>query len=90
MKKYRNTCGCLSVSTETAANLEKEEAERYYCHGQIYLNESNHLTYICQRTSNQFTNFIRMDGRQLIVPTETLGTFLPDVASEGMAIRRIK
>ena len=90
MKKDRNTCGCLSISTEAAAKLEKEAAERYYCHGQIYFNESDRRTYICQKKSDEFTYFIRLDGRQLIVPTETLGTFLPDVASEGMAIRRIK
>lgn len=41
MKKYRNTCGCLSISTEAAAKLKKEAAERYYCHGQIYFNESD-------------------------------------------------
>ena len=49
MKKYRNTCGCLSISTEAAAKLEKEAAERYYCHGQIYFNESDRRTYICQK-----------------------------------------
>lgn len=89
MKQYRDSHGSLFSSLEAIANLTQEKAETYYMHGQMYLNESDQRTYICQRTSEQFTSFIRMDGRQIIVPTEKLGTFLPDVASEGMAIRKI-
>ena len=72
----------LFSSVGAIANLTQEKAKTYYIHGQIYLNKSD------QRTSDQFTHFIRMDGHQIILPTESLGTFLPAVASKGLAIRK--
>ena len=89
MKQYRDDHGRLFSSVEAIANLTQEKAETYYIHGQVYLNESDQRTYICQRTSDQVTHFIRMDGYQIIVPTKRLGTFLPDIASEGMAIQKV-
>lgn len=81
--------GCLTVSTEELANLTLAEAKEYYqdgmyyvCSGKLYIFSEEDTCFIESGTGS-WLHTIKVDA-------EALGTFLPDVASEGLSFEKAK
>lgn len=95
MKRFRDSAGQLAIDSNKVAALTLAEAEAYYCTGGVYWHQGR--PYVCTRWTENNTECIRFDycGKQegrflqhLYCIPEKMGTFLPDVASEGLAIIR--
>lgn len=86
MKRYRNEKGNLTISIEQIAKETVTEAAAYYQIGGIYLNATDKREYVYISKDEYLAQFKSSDGRNLFIPTDRLGTFLPDVASEGMEL----
>jgi|GEM_PF-908295 len=94
MKRYRDENGKLTISTRELAKLTYDEANTYYKHGAKYTHDGK--IYVCHRFKDENANeklqevqFTSEDGHNLVCDPEKLGTFLPDVASDGMEIVKI-
>lgn len=89
--RYRNENGQLTVSLAELAELTKTEGAAYYQVGEKYYFECDEKEYECTGSCDEtdmLMRFISADGVGLGIPKVALGTFLPDVASEGMALVR--
>lgn len=80
-KRFRDTKGRLTASPGDIARVTSQEAADYYHSGALYLYQGREYTYDPDQAC-----FHSFDGYRLFVAPETLGTFLPDVASEGSEI----
>lgn len=83
MKRHRNEKGKLTRSIE---EIEKEtfaEAKKYYRLGGIYFNNADKREYVLIENDEILAHFKSFEGYNLFVPAGSLGTFLPDVATEG-------
>lgn len=85
-KRYRDERGQFTMSVKQIAKETAAEAARYYQIGGIYLSAENGKEYVYISTDEVLGHFQSFDGRNLFIPTDRLGTFLPDVASEGMEL----
>ena len=86
MKRYRNEKGQLTISIEQIKKETAAEAANYYRPGSIYLNREDGREYVyCtpEPGDGELAHFQSFDGYNLFIPLGSLGTFLPDVASEG-------
>ena len=86
MKRYRNDQGNLIKSIEQIKKETVAEAMHYYKPGSIYLYKEDGQEYVyCtpEPGDGELAHFLSFDGRNLFIPVDSLGTFLPDVASEG-------
>lgn len=89
MKKYRCESGQLTV---TLGQIKKEtaaEAASYYRPGSIYQNAADGREYVYLLPTpgdGELAHFQSFDGYNLFIPVDSLGTFLPDVASDGMEL----
>lgn len=86
MKRYRDASGKLTrriadICRETAA-----EAIEYYQEGRSY-DYQGHVYDLLE--IGELAHFASADGYNLFIPPERLGTFLPDVASDGNEITAI-
>ena len=74
-----------AIRTETA-----EEARNYYQIGDKYIfaNDSRVYTYIMN--NDEIAQFQSPDGFTFLIPLESLGMYLPDVASVGMELTRVE
>ena len=80
MKRYRDENGQLTM---TLAQLKQEtaaEAAAYYHIGGIYFNFADFNEYVMIEAGT-LAHFQSFDGKNLFIPSDSLGTFLPDVAS---------
>lgn len=90
--RFRDEHGHLTVSVRELAELTKEEGVAYYKEGERYWFQCDECEYLCEGThgdTGELLYFKRKDGGELGVPVKACGTFLPDVASEGMALVRM-
>lgn len=86
MKRYRDENGNLTKSIEQVKKETAPEAMDYYKPGSIYLYKEDGREYVyCipEPGDGELVHFLSFDGHHLFIPVECLGTFLPDVASEG-------
>lgn len=83
-KRFRDENGKLTMSIEKIEKETATEASSYYRYGEIYLYKGNEFVYLLPVPgSESLAHFQSFDGFNLYIPPESLGTFLPDVASEG-------
>ena len=83
MKRYRNAKGEL---TRIIKEIEKEtlaEARKYYRLGGIYFNNADKREYVLIENDEILAHFKSFEGYNLFIPVASLGTFLPDVATQG-------
>lgn len=86
MKRYRNENGQIVKPIEEIKKETASEAANYYRPGSIYLNNEDDREYVyCipEPGDGELAHFQSFDGYNLFIPLDALGTFLPDVASEG-------
>ena len=95
MKRFRDKNGQLNITTTELAKLTLDEANAYYKHGAKYVHGGK--TYVCNRFDDRGTNgdiqehvqFTSEDGYNLFCDSDKLGTFLPDIASDGLEIVKV-
>lgn len=83
-KRYRNENGQLTISFKEICKQTLEEAEKYFSIGCTYYKTSNKKEYVCIGNDGILIHFKSFDGENIFTPVENAGSFLPDVASEGM------
>ena len=89
MKRYRDERGNLIKGIEQIKKEVQAEVMEYYKPGSIYLYKKEEREYVyCipEPGDVELAHFQSFDGYNLFIPVENLGTFLPDVASEGMEL----
>lgn len=84
--RFRDGKGSLRMSVEKLCETTKPEADNYYINGDIYEYQGKRYTFL--KTDREAV-FIADDGAEMYCDANHLGTFLPDVASEGMAVVRV-
>lgn len=95
MKRYRDERGKLTKSIDEIAAETRAEATAYYIDGGRYLYAGRE--YVLHLRDDQtadgnktpVAHFESADGYSLYTAPEKLGTFLPDIASDGLEITRI-
>ncbi len=89
MKRYRSENGKFTMTLDQIKKETAAEAARYYRPGSIYQNAANGREYVYLDPvpgDEGLAHFQSFDGYNLFIPVDSLGTFLPDVASEGMEL----
>lgn len=89
MKRYRNENGQLTMTLDQIKKETAAEAASYYRPGNIYQNAANGREYVYLNPvsgDGELAHFQSFDGYNLFIPVDSLGTFLPDVASAGMEL----
>ena len=89
MKRYRNENGKLTKTIEQIKKETAAEAVIYYRPGSIYQNAEDDREYVYLLPvpgDGELAHFQSFDGYNLFIPVDILGTFLPDVAIEGMEL----
>ena len=84
MKRYRDAAGRLTMNTAEIARLTEQEARDYYRPGGRYIYQG--IAYGLEIVGGVLAHFRGINGGSMFVPVEKLGTFLPDVASDGQEI----
>lgn len=87
MKRYRDENGRLTMSLQAVKEATEEEGKNYYLKGHIYLYEN--IEYVLVETGELY-HFQSFDGRNLFIPADCLGTFLPDVAADDLKLTFIE
>ena len=94
MKRYRDATGRLTMTINKIAAETLEEARSYYQDGGRYIYQGRAYT-LRRYTSTdahgdlvEVAQFVGIDGYNLCTDPDRLGTFLPDVASDGLEIAR--
>ena len=82
MKRYRDENGQLTLSIDQIKKETAAEAAKYYHVGGLYFNFADFREYVMIEAGT-LTHFQSFDGYNLFIPSDSLGTFLPDVATEG-------
>ena len=86
MKRYRNENGQLTMTLDQIKKETVAEADSYYRPGSIYQSAADSREYVYLLPTpgdGELAHFQSFDGYNLFIPVDSLGTFLPDVASEG-------
>lgn len=89
MKRYRDENGRLTTTIDQIKRETRKEALDYYRSGKIYLNATDGREYVYLMWApgdGELAHFQSFDGYNLFIPVDSLGTFLPDVASKGMEL----
>lgn len=95
--RFRGSDEVLNRPLDDIQRETFEEANNYYENGKLYVIEKEPSPYICTRWNENGDEFIRFDPvhktdkttPQFLGVPETMGTFLPGVASRGCAIIRM-
>lgn len=87
-KRYRGPDGRLSVALKELAELTRAEADAYYQDGGRYTYQGREYT--LHRLQTGLVQLLAEDGHEVGVTACNLGTFLPDIASEGSEIMRVE
>lgn len=94
-KRYRDAEGRLTVQVEELARLTREEGAAYYVEGGQYLTKGRVYTLNYEKWADPggvphiTAHFLSVDGYSLYCDPDSLGTFLPDIASEGLEIVKV-
>ena len=94
MKRYRDAAGRLTVTIDQIAAATLEEANAYYQDGERYIYQgiASTLHRYTDRDAHGdavgVAQFTSADGYNLFTDPARLGTFLPDVSSDGQEITR--
>ena len=89
MKRYRNENGQLTMTLDQIKKETAAEAANYYRPGNIYQNAEDDREYVYLAPTpedGELAHFQSFDGYNLFIPVDSLGTFLPDVASKEMEL----
>ena len=89
MKRYRNENGQLTMSIEQIEKETAEEAAAYYHIGGIYFNFADSREYVMIE-AGILAHFQSFDDYNLFIPSDSLGTFLPDVADDGAELVEVE
>ena len=85
-KRYRDENGHLTMSLEDLKKATLPEAMEYYKRGHIYYSATDGREYVYLipvPEDGELAHFQSFDGFNLFIPLESLGAFLPAVASAG-------
>lgn len=85
-KRFRDENGKLTEKVEEIAKKTFAEARNYYINGDRYENNGKIYTF---KITEENMLFEGKDGEKLFVAPELMGTYLPDVASEGSAFVKV-
>lgn len=88
MKRYRDAKGQLTASLDKVKRETAAEAAKYYHVGGIYFYFEDFREYV-MIGSGPLAHFQSSDGYNLFIPSDSLGTLLPDVASNGAELVKI-
>lgn len=89
MKRYRDENGQLTMILEQLKKETAAEGAAYYHIGGIYFNFADFNEYVMIEAGT-LAHFQSFDGKNLFIPSDSLGTFLPDVASDGMELVEVE
>lgn len=89
-KRYRDEKGNLTISLEQLRKETEKEAAKYYIIGGIYHNAADGREYVYISNDGILSHLQSFDSFNLFISMESMGTFLPDVASEGMELTFIE
>lgn len=95
VKRYRDPEGRLTVRLDELERLTREEGAAYYVEGGRYMEQGRVYTLHYESHTGQdgtpytLAHFLSESGYSLYCDPENLGTFLPDIASEGLEIVKI-
>lgn len=95
MKRFRTESGQLTMRLADVALATLEESRAYFIDGAQYLYQGR--VYTLHRFTDadahgdsvEMSVFDSIDGYRIYADPDMLGTFLPDVASEGLEFTRI-
>ncbi len=85
-RRFRDEHGKLNEPVEEIAKKTLTEARNYYINGDRYENNGKIYTF---RVTEENMLFEGQNGEKLFVAPEMMGTYLPDVASEGSAFVKV-
>ncbi len=85
-RRFRDENGKLAEKVEEIAKITLPEARNYYVNGDRYENNGKIYTF---RVTDENMLFEGKDGEKLFVVPELMGTFLPDVASDGNSFVKV-
>ena len=86
MKRYRDENGRLVESLEEIKKQTAPEAAKYYKVGSIYQYAVDGREYVYLENDDCLAYFQRLDGYNLFIPVDSLGTFLPEVADDDRVL----
>lgn len=82
-KRFRDSNGKITKSITEIKEITKDEASKYYTVGSIYEYKNDFDEYVLIEKGTELAHFHSFSGKHLFIPVDSLGTFLPDVASQG-------
>lgn len=90
MKRYRDKNGILTCTIKEIDRLTEQEGREYFTKGNSYLNKEDGRIYIYIEDDEVLIHLQSYDGYNLFIPFESCGTFLPDIASDDLALIKLK
>lgn len=93
MKRFRDENGCLTMPLSEVEKATFQEAMDYYRAGHIYLNMADNEEYVmllATQGDGELAHFQSFNNKDRFIPFNSLGTFLPGVASEGMELIKVE
>lgn len=88
-KRYRDENGKLTCTLDSLSRATEKEGREYYTRGCTYLYMGDGREYVYIEDDGVLIHFQSFDGHNLFVPLDSCGTFLPDIASDGMELIRM-
>ena len=85
-RRFRDENGKLTEKVEEIAQKTLAEARNYYINGDRYENNGRIYTF---RVTEENMLFEGTDGEKIFVVPELMGTYLPDIASEGSSFVKV-
>lgn len=73
------------MSLEELKQITRDEAADYYRPGKLYLyaSDGEYYVYLSSIAPEEIVHFESFNGKELFIPRDSLGTFLPGVAADG-------
>lgn len=85
-KRFRDENGKLTCTLKEVYKITRPEADKYFQVGCIYYDATTQEEYVLVNCEEGLYNFHSFSGKKLFIPVENAGSFLPDIASEGMEL----
>lgn len=89
-KRFRDINGKLTKRLDQIKKETAGEAAEYYNIGGIYFNFADFREYVYISNCEGLAYFQSFDDYNLFIPVDSLGTFLPDVASYGRELAAVE
>ena len=90
---YKDENGVLLYTKEELSKMLNDEAHKYFCPGNVYYQACDNRFYKLNNFSwdDVLCVFVCVDDAEykIFVPVENLWSFLPCVASDGLAFEKI-